>query len=146
MIMTLIVIMDKNKTYWGAEHSGHHHLRILQKIMPRFRYHMFGPATKKADEKITAKQLMKEIDSVSNGGCCFEEMKDLRSLKDFSYTGYILIGLGIDGLGCTYNELSTNIGSAELETQEMEDVMIKDFKLRYKSLKKEIQNSQEDKK
>ena len=128
--------MDKNKCYWGAEHSGHHHLRILQKITPRFRYHMFGAATKKADEKITLKQLMKEIESVSNGGCQFEVMKNLRSLKDMVYDGYILIRLGEDALGCPYNKLFANVSSSELDTSEMEEVMIKDFKLKYKYIKK----------
>lgn len=147
MIMTLIVIMDKDKCYWDLEHSGHHHLKILEKIIPRFRYSMFGPATKKAGEKITAKQLMKEIESVSNEECCnFEELKDLRVLKGSCYNGYILISLGESGFGDAYNELYVNVINEELDTDEMADAMKYDFMLKYKYLKKKQKDNLPSKK
>ena len=114
MLMTLILIKDKN-TFWHTSiHSNHHHLKVLKGIVNYFKYGFLGiPIGNK--EKISSKELKDKITKLVFPYEIYEWEKgfDLRSCGRDHISGFIVMELSeMNG-----NELYVNIATSEPEDE-----------------------------
>lgn len=131
MMMTIVVVVLKDKFLYTMVHSNHHHLRIFKAISGNFLYNFIGDRLNK--KILTEEELFKVINK-NNNKCDssltmddWTECKDLRSLKwitDDHISGYIIIDYSCHDTGYVGDEIYANLSTTEAELTYDHDIVL----------------------
>jgi hypothetical protein len=143
MMMTLVMVVLKDKYLYTWVHSNFHHLKIARALAPHFKYNFLGTDVGNSNH-LSPEELFDKINRSNNPYDASRAMEDWKEGKDLRniqneldhFSGYILIDYTFYGEDFSSDNIYINISTTEHDTEEEEQAMLEQFKLRFKGIMK----------